>query len=184
MCSPQQKPSLQVFIKKEGHSFEIMIRHYQEAMKAIAWRVVGPTYADDVVQDAWLAAVRHIKQFEGRSSLKTWLLVITANIAKSELKQSRRDRFFHSVDTNLMLEDVGVFGHSDSPEALLLRDEVSDHLIAAVGALSELQRFVLLLHEKENFSVEAICNFLRISPSNARVSLHRARSKILHALAD
>jgi RNA polymerase sigma-70 factor (ECF subfamily) len=160
-----------------------MVDRYQGAMKAMAWRIVGPTYADDVVQDAWLSVVRHLTQFEGRSSLKTWLLVITANAAKSHLKRSRHDKLFQSVDTPLVLEDMGIFGHRDSPEALLLRDEVGDHLLTAINRLSALHRAVLLLHEKENLSFEAICHRLRISPDNARVSLHRARRKVQRALA-
>jgi len=71
----------------EQQAFKELVTTYQSAMRAVAYAIVGQRHVEEVVQDAWLSVVRHIASFEGRSSLKTWLLTITANSAKSRYKQ-------------------------------------------------------------------------------------------------
>lgn len=75
----------------EQRAFRELVSTYQGAMRAVAYAIVGSRNADEVVQDAWLAVVRNLDGFQQRASLKTWLLTITANTAKSRLKQQRRE---------------------------------------------------------------------------------------------
>lgn len=75
----------------EQQAFKELVSTYQSAMRAVAYAIVGNRHADEVVQDAWLSVVRNLNRFEGRSSLKTWLLTITANAAKGRYKQNRRE---------------------------------------------------------------------------------------------
>ena len=65
----------------EQLAYKQLVSTYQSAMRAVAYAIVGNRHADEVVQDAWLSVVRSLAKFEGRSSLKTWLLTITANAA-------------------------------------------------------------------------------------------------------
>lgn len=75
----------------EQTAYRELVARYQGAMRAVAYAIVGSRHADEVVQDAWLAVVRSLAGFQGRSSLKTWLLTITANTAKTRLKHNRRE---------------------------------------------------------------------------------------------
>ena len=75
----------------DDRAFRELVSTYQSAMRAVAYAIVGSRHADEVVQDAWLSVVRNLAGFEGRSSLKTWLLTITANAAKNRYKQNRRE---------------------------------------------------------------------------------------------
>jgi DNA-directed RNA polymerase specialized sigma subunit, sigma24 homolog len=75
----------------EQQAFRELVSTYQGAMRAVAYAIVGSRHADEAVQDAWLSVVRNIGGFESRSSLKTWLLTITANAAKNRYKQNRRE---------------------------------------------------------------------------------------------
>ncbi len=61
-------------------------------MILVARAIVGEAFADEVVQDAWISAIRALPKFEGRSSLKTWLLhiVIVSNGAKSRVRRENR----------------------------------------------------------------------------------------------
>ena len=68
--------------------------------------------------------------------------------------------------------------HEDSPEALLAEDELRQCLENTLLSLSELQRSVLLLRERQGLELEEICNLLEVSLSNVRVLLHRARLKV------
>lgn len=174
----------------DQQAFRTLVATYQGAMRAVAIAIVGSAHADEVVQDAWLAAVRNLDGFQGRSSLKTWLLTITANTAKSRLRKVRRDVSLDdlpaphgSIDETRFAVDghwspAPLAWHEDSPEALLAEDELRQCLEKTLLSLSELQRSVLLLRERQGLELEEICNLLEVSLSNVRVLLHRARLKV------
>ncbi len=174
----------------DQQAFRTLVATYQGAMRAVAIAIVGAAHADEVVQDAWLAAVRNLDGFQGRASLKTWLLTITANTAKSRLRKVRRDVSLDdlpaphgSLDETRFAADghwspAPLAWHEDSPEALLDEDELRQCLEKTLLSLSELQRSVLLLRECQGLELEEICNLLEVSLSNVRVMLHRARLKV------
>ena len=181
---------LQRLLAGEQRAFKELVSTYQGAMRAVAYAIVGNRHADEVVQDAWLAVVRNLAGFEGRSSLKTWLLTITANAAKNRYKQNRRE---------VLLDDLpsphGTIGeqrfssdghwllapyawHEDTPEALLSEEDLRECLESTLLSLSQLQCSVLLLRERQGLELEEICNLLGLSLSNVRVLLHRGRLKV------
>ncbi|GAD63820.1 3-oxoacyl-ACP synthase [Aquipseudomonas alcaligenes] len=178
----------------EQRAFRELVSTYQGAMRAVAYAIVGSRNADEVVQDAWLAVVRNLDGFQQRASLKTWLLTITANTAKSRLKQQRREPLLDdlpaphgSVGAERFAED----GHwqtppsqweLDTPEALLAEAELRECLEKTIASLSEMQSSVLLLRERQGLEPEEICNLLDLSLSNVRVLLHRARLKVFATL--
>lgn len=178
----------------EEQAFRELVDTYQGAMRAVAYAIVGASGADEVVQDAWLAVVRHLDGFQERSSLKTWLLTITANTAKSRLRQVRREVSLDdlpaphgSIDDSRFAADghwsaAPLAWHSDSPEALLAEDELRECLEKTLLSLSEMQRSVLLLRERQGLELEEICNLLELSLSNVRVLLHRGRLKLFATL--
>ena len=174
----------------EQQAFRELVSTYQGAMRAVAYAIVGSRHADEAVQDAWLSVVRNIGGFESRSSLKTWLLTITANAAKNRYKQNRRevllddlpsphgtiddDRF--SSDGHWLLAPLA--WHQDTPEALLAENELRECLEHTLLSLPQLQSSVLVLRERQGLELEEICNLLDISLSNVRVLVHRARLKV------
>ncbi len=190
MAAPDDSQLLERLLAGEQKAYKELVSTYQSAMRAVAYAIVGSRQADEAVQDAWLAVVRNLTGFQGRSSLKTWLLTITANAAKNRYKQNRRE---------VLLDDLpsphGTIGderfaadghwavaphawHEDTPEALLSEDELRQCLEHTLLSLSELQSSVLLLRERQGLELEDICNLLGISLSNVRVLLHRARLKV------
>ncbi|MEE9100151.1 RNA polymerase sigma factor [Pseudomonas nitroreducens] len=178
----------------DQQAFRALVATYQGAMRAVAIAIVGSAQADEVVQDAWLAAVRNLDGFQGRSSLKTWLLTITANTAKSRLRKVRREVSLDdlpaphgSIDDARFAADghwspAPLAWHEDSPEALLAEEELRECLEKTLASLSELQRSVLLLRERQGLELDEICNLLDVSLSNVRVLLHRARLKVFATL--
>ena len=178
----------------EQHAFSELVSLYQGAMRAVAFAIVGNRFAEEVVQDSWLAAVRNLDGFQQRASLKTWLLTITANTAKSKLKHSRREVLLDDLPAphgSLGAERFAADGHwlsppaswhSDSPEALLAEEELRQCLEHTLASLSEMQRSVLLLRERQGLELTDICNLLDLSLSNVRVLLHRARLKVFATL--
>jgi RNA polymerase sigma-70 factor, ECF subfamily len=178
----------------EQKAYRELVNTYQGAMRAVAFAIVGSRNSDEVVQDAWLAVVRNLDGFQGRSSLKTWLLTITANTAKTRLKGNRREVLLddlpspHGTVGDERFNDSGHWllaphaWHHDSPEALLTEDELRECLEKTLGSLSEAQGSVLHLREREGLELEEICNLLQVSLSNVRVLLHRARLKVFATL--
>lgn len=140
----------------EQRAFRELVSTYQGGMRAVAYAIVGSRHADEAVQDAWLAVVRHLHGFQGRSSLKTWLLTITANTAKARLKQNRREVLLDdlpgphgSVGDERFAADghwlsAPFTWHEDSPDALLAEAELRECLEKTLSSLSQLQNSVLL----------------------------------------
>lgn len=194
MDYPADSALLTRLLAGEQRAFRELVVTYQGGMRAVAYAIVGSRHADEVVQDAWLAVVRHLHGFQGRSSLKTWLFTITANTAKARLKQNRREVLLDDLPSpHGSVGDERFSGdghwllaphawHEDSPEALLNASELRDCLEKTLVSLPELQNSVLLLRERQGLELDAICNLLDISLSNVRVLLHRARLKVFATL--
>ena len=191
MAAADDAHLLERLLKGEQQAYKELVTTYQSAMRAVAYGIVGQRHADEVVQDAWLSVVRSLARFEGRSSLKTWLLTITANSAKGRYKQNRRevllddlpsphgtigDERFAAGDEHWLIAPFA--WHQDTPEALLTENELRECLEHTLLSLAELQSSVLLLRERQGLELEEICNLLQISLSTVRVLLHRARLKV------
>lgn len=180
----------------EHAAFEELVRRYHGAMKRTAAAIIGEAQAEEAVQEAWLAAIRSLSGFEGRSTLKTWLFRIVINEAKGRLRKGRREvRLEDSVadreglfDPDCFLDDghwaqQPALWHDQSPEALLSHEDFLRCLEMILETFPEIQRSVLTLREYQGLDVAEICNILDLSASNIRVILHRARAKV-YAMVD
>lgn len=143
--------------------------------------------AEEVVQDTWLAVINGIDDFEGRSSLKTWIFRILVNTAKK-----RRDRESRTVPWSSAFEP----GRADAeppaappvdgkaplcravPEGEVLASEAREQILRALADLPDRQRSVIVLRDVEGCTSEEVCEILEISPANQRVLLHRARTAV------
>ncbi|HBP50350.1 sigma-70 family RNA polymerase sigma factor [Pseudomonas sp. FSL R10-0056] len=190
MATVDDADLLKRLLNGEQQAFRELVTTYQGAMRAVAHAIVGNRHADEIVQDAWLSVVRNLSGFEGRSSLKTWLLTITANAAKQRYKQNRREVLLDDLPSPHGTVDDERFSsdghwllapyswHQDSPDALLSEDELRECLEQTLLSLPQLQSSVLVLRERQGLELEEICNILEISLSNVRVLIHRARLKV------
>ena len=151
--------------------------------------------AADVVQETWIAVLRGIDRFEGRSSLKTWVYRILLNTAKTRGQRESRSIPFSAaaaadepaVDPDRFLESGGWrIGPADwpTPEDELLSDETRNEILAAIEQLPEAQRVVITMRDVEGFTPEEVSDALGITDGNQRVLLHRARSKIRRAIEE
>jgi len=172
--------------------FADLVRDHHRALIALAVPIVGHSEAEEVVQNAWLKAHRAIARFEGRAHIRTWLGRIVINEAKMQLRQRGRELLFadwQSADESgeALAERFSANGHwqlpptqwdMDTPEGLLMRDDLANCLEELLNAMPANQRAVLELRDTTGFSFEDVCNELSLSASNARVILHRARSQL------
>lgn len=184
---------IQRLIANDSAAFEEVVGDYQNLMISVARAIVGEAFADEVTQDAWMSAIKALPKFEGRSSLKTWLLHIVSNAAKSRLRREKRQL---SLDDGWQSESNDKFDHrghryddvlpweQDTPEALLANSQLSKIIEDCFQKLPPLQRAALTLYDMEGVKMEEVCNILDISASNARVLLHRARTTLHHTIEE
>jgi len=169
---------------------EIMKLH-GGAMIAAA-RGICPHAVDDVVQEAWIAALAALPNFEHRSSLKTWLVRITMNKAYTYIRQTHREVSLEGLsETEDPLQHYfSPSGHwqtpwqgwsDDSPDKLLEAHVLKECLEKHLDKLPQGQRMAMTLTDFMGLDAEEVCNNLAVSASNLRVLLHRARITI-HAM--
>jgi RNA polymerase sigma-70 factor (ECF subfamily) len=182
-----EKNLIQQLIAGDAAAYEFMVSEYHGLMLSVARAIIGEAFADEVVQDAWISAIKALPDFQARSSLKTWLLQITSNGAKTRLRRERRqislddgweavssDKFDH---TGHRIEDVLPWD-MDTPDALLENTQLQSVIDACYQSLPPNQRAVLTMYELEGIEMKEICNILDLSSSNVRVLLHRARASL------
>jgi RNA polymerase sigma-70 factor, ECF subfamily len=167
-----------------------LVTAYTPGMRRLALSFVRtPALADDVVSEAWLAVLTGLDRFKGRSSLKTWIYTIVANIARTRAVREARSAPFSafatadepSVDPDRFARD-GAWDSPPEPWRAILDSEARAVIDAAIATLPEQQRQVIELRDIEGWSSEEVRNVLELSETNQRVLLHRARSKVRAAL--
>ena len=186
----------------DERAFAELVDRYHASMLRIARLYVRSlAVAEEVVQETWLAVLQGIDRFEGRSSLKTWILRILANRARTRgAREGRSVPFSALVATDAAVGEAtvepGRFRARDDgewpyhwaapprdwPEERLLAGETLQVIGGALEMLPESQREVIRLRDVEGWDADEVCEALQISPGNQRVLLHRARAKVRAAL--
>jgi RNA polymerase sigma-70 factor, ECF subfamily len=162
-------------------AFVELVRCYQTRLQRLAESVVpSRSVAEEVVQDTWLAVVRGVERFEGRSTLKTWLFHILLNRARSAAGREHRAPPLADEDVGERFDAAGAWATPPVPWSEEAEDRlVAEHLATRVRELlpelPEAQRQVLLLRDVEGLPAADVCDLLGMSDGNQRVLLHRGR---------
>jgi RNA polymerase sigma-70 factor (ECF subfamily) len=169
-------------VHRNESSFAEAVRRMRPSMLRLALRHVrSPEDAEDVIQDTWLAALRGVERFEGRSLFSTWILRILSYRARTHGKRASRSIPFSR--TALEPGDIDVanplFAHraASADEATDTR-ELRDVLARALVELSPRQRQVFRLRELNGLTSGQVCERLGLTPGNERLMLHRARTHV------
>ncbi len=186
-------------------AFVALTRHHGGPMLRVARRYVSShAAAEDVVQETWLAVLRGVDRFDGRSSLKTWLYRILVNRAKTAGQRDRRcvpDPPFSPQDLAGSEPAVGPERFYDvshpqwagrwkqpptpwecSVEDRLVTSEAVGVVGAAINDLPPAQRLVVTLRDVECWTAQEVCSVFGLSETNQRVILHRGRGKVRQRL--
>jgi RNA polymerase sigma-70 factor (ECF subfamily) len=162
-------------------AFVELVRTYQPRLQRLAESVVSSrSVAEEVVQDTWLAVVRGVERFEGRSTFKTWLFHILLNRARSAVGREHRALPLSSQDVSERFDASGAWSTPPVPwaeeaEDRLVAQHLADRVRELLPDLPAAQREVLLLRDIEGVSAPDVCELLGVSDGNQRVLLHRAR---------
>jgi RNA polymerase sigma-70 factor, ECF subfamily len=195
-ASTEDRELVARLLARDAAAFTSLVRAQHESLVRLALVFVGNrATAEEVAQDTWTRVLAALPEFEGRSSLRTWMLRICTNTALTRAERESRSTPFSSLQGSdgpevepQRFNDSGAWAdpphawRAETPEKILERAEAIACIERTLDDLPPAQRAVVLLRDMEGLDAEEACNILQVSESNQRVLLHRGRSKIRRAL--
>ncbi len=182
----QEELSLEALRSGDRAEFARLVEAYSGVIYRLATKMMGdPQDAEDVLQETFLKAYRHIQDFGGRSSISTWLYRIATNEALMLLRR-RRDSV--SLDETLETEEgeqepLQIVDWSLLPEEELASAEAQEYLDMAIGALPPNLRVVFVLRDIQGLSTLEVSEVLNLSETAVKTRLSRARLRLRQDLS-
>jgi RNA polymerase sigma-70 factor (ECF subfamily) len=185
-----KQPELSLTLLKAGDRAEFarLVEIYSGPIYRMALKMLNDTQdAEDVLQNTFMNAYRHLRDFEGRSSLSTWLYRIAVN--ESLMLIRRRNPNQISVDEDIQTEDGEleprqIIDWCCLPEHEFLTAETRRKLDDAIQSLSPALRTVFLLRDVEGFSIKDTAEVLNVNENVVKTRLLRARLHLRERLTD
>ena len=179
-CEPQMDSGL----RENGiREMQEVLTHFLPRFHRTAYRQLGNAAdAEDAVQDALLAAYKHLAQFKGEAQMSTWLTAIVTNSARMQLR--RRPRQPHlSLDEPFVKDQEYCVADSLADSALTPEDEcrkseLRRHLLQSVAKLSTPLRRAFELRDLHGRSVKDAAQTLGLAEGTVKAQLSRARAKV------
>ena len=164
-------------------AFDALVLKYQHKLVKLVMRYVrNPAEAEDIAQEAFIKAYRALPQFRGDSAFYTWLYRIAINTAKNAVVSRDRSPIEYNIDRNDATEESydmqGRMKDAETPEGLVLTDEIRRTVNAAIDALPEDLRTAIVLRELEGLSYEEIAAAMDCPVGTVRSRIFRAREAI------
>lgn len=171
----------------EHAAFRHLMERFGRLLFRIARGVVGDdAEAEDVVQEAFLRAFHKFDTFRGDAPLRTWLVSIALNEARSRLRKRHPMVGLEQINPAALDPYWVVQAHPKSaasdPPSLVARAQIRRLLEQAIDDLPEPFRTVYILRELDELSVEETAARLDLNPQTVKTRLHRARRLLRKAL--
>lgn len=181
----------------DEQAFSTLLDTYHGALFRLARSLGASTLsAEEVVQETWLAVIDGLDDFQGRSSLKTWIFSILTNQARRRATRDKRMPPISSVFSDQSIQEVvenqenpcprsaptRCFSWSVNPEDRTDQQALLEVIQEAVDELPASQRTVVILRDFEGLDPHEVCQILGITDGNHRVLLHRGRIALRDAV--
>jgi len=169
----------------DGAAFTTLVNLYERKIFRLARHITQNLEdAEDVLQETFLRAYEHLKDFQGHSKFYTWLVRIAVNQALMKLRRRRSDRSVsldEPVDTgeDQVTREIAVW---DNPEQRYSREEIRDILANAIESLPPIFRTVFILRDIDELSTEETAAALNLSVPAVKTRLLRARLRLREKL--
>jgi RNA polymerase sigma-70 factor (ECF subfamily) len=171
--------------KGDKAAFDLLVLKYQNKIIQLVNRYVRDAdEAMDVAQEAFLKAYRAIDRFRGDSAFYTWIYRIAINTAKNHLVATSRRPPGGDIDAQEAEQYDSAAGlrEYDTPERLLLKDEIQATIAEAIEALPDDLKTAITLRELEGMSYEEIAQTMECPIGTVRSRIFRARDAIDNSL--
>jgi RNA polymerase sigma-70 factor (ECF subfamily) len=190
---PDEGQLVASLVAGDRKAFEMLYRRLNAPMVRMCMGLIrNRATAEEVVQDTWVAVLRSIGGFEGRSSLAGWIFTILVNKSRTRAQRDGRTISFdgEGADDTLNAAFDGRGRWKNMPdlwdemtaERIIAGRSVMEHVNAAIDTLPAAQRSVLILRSQQGMEAAEVARVLEISEGNVRVLLHRARLAVRKAL--
>jgi RNA polymerase sigma-70 factor (ECF subfamily) len=163
---------IQQILQGDINAYRFLVEKYKDMVYTIAYGITqADLLAEEVAQDTFLKAFQNLEKFKKKAKFSTWLYRIAVN--ESLRKVRKKSLNFEHLD-DLQLSDQKI---ELKPEAIEQMHQVEQRemICNILNALNTNESLVLRLYYLEELSIEEISKIMRLSPSNAKVILYRAR---------
>jgi len=167
---------------------ELVRRYHPTLVKVARYYVANAASAEDVAQDTWIAVMKGVERFEGRSSFKTWLLRICVNRARTSGVREHRTIPVDPRETGPSVsahrfDQAGLWSDPPIPFTDVVDGRLDNAALLsavrdAIDSLGEPQQAVVTLRDVEGLSTQEVATLLGLSEANVRVILHRGRARV------
>lgn len=199
MLTPERLPDTVLIERlraRDRTAFAALVRELHGSLVRVAMTFVSSrATAEEVAQDTWRNVLASLDQFQGRSSLRTWIFRICTNRARTLAGREARSTPFSELEQPgeapvepSRFNAAGMWAEppqawtDDTPERVLDRAQAVEEIQRTLTQMPAMQRAVVTLRDIQGLEAAEVCNALEISESNQRVLLHRARSRVRRAL--
>lgn len=161
----------------EQEAFRVLVERYQKLVYTLALRMVSaPADAEDVAQEAFLAAWKGLPRFRMDAKFSTWLYRLTVNAATDLLRRRQKEQTHQSLEDEE--QPVQVPDDAPGPEEQAQAAERRAILQRAIASLTENHRKILLLREVNGLDYQEIGEVLELTPGTVKSRLARARREL------
>lgn len=168
---------LQGLFQQEEPACTCLFKRFARQLYTVALRMVrNQEEAEEIVQQSFLQACSHVRDFEQRSSLRTWLHRIVTNTALMHLR--RKQPACASLEESQEQRGLDAASAEFTPDEQVLDQELRQAVRLAIEQLPETLRTPFLLRSVEGQSTKEAARHLSISEGTFKVRLHRARQEL------
>lgn len=166
----------------DAEAFRVLVRRYQQRTFALALMMTRDRQAaEEVAQDAFLNAWRHLDRYDRRRPFYPWLAAIAARLAQTWLRRHARLRMDLEPSMDVLPAPARQHG-SQPPLTALIADEHGRHLWSQVESLTAGERTVVLSYYRQQLGIAQIAAQLGVTNGTVKTLLHRARCKLRQRL--
>ena len=170
---------IQRVLQGDQESFSPLVRKYQKGVHALVWRKIGDFHiAQEITQDAFLTAYKKLRTLKNHNQFAGWLYVIAANLSRDYLRRKRLPMESLDADNTNEVDKVSYSQYvadKQKTDADETRREIVKELLKK---LPESERTVMTLHYLGEMTIQAISEFLGVSPNTVKSRLSRARNRL------
>ncbi len=164
-------------ISGEQHAFRVLVNEYEDLVFTMCYRILAHRHlAEEAAQDVFVKVYRKLHLFDQRSSLKTWIYRIAYRTAIDHQRKKR-------VRTIELEKAPMVADSQDDAQVLMERSDEQQRIRRGLAQLKTIDATLINLYYMEGQSMEEISEITKLSKSNVKVRLHRARHKLAEILS-
>jgi RNA polymerase sigma factor (sigma-70 family) len=183
----QDRKLIERILKGDRKAFQSLIESYQRLVSHVVFRMItGDEDRKEICQDVFMKVYEHLPSFQFNAKLSTWIAKIAYNTALNALQKKKTVLYFdgQALDNDSNPEDALTDEQSESPDAILSRQEVSGFLLAAIESLPVQYRTILTLYHLDEMSYAEIEAITNLPEGTVKNYLFRARKLLKERLLE